>query len=126
MLNLRKIIRILPITFIFMYAIGVFGLMTGIASRNSEFSEIAKLFTTYSLIPAFLVTVIYSFIHIENKSTKLILYTILFIIGTGGLFFYIRSNDIGTLEMMQNFVLFPILFISVLGIVYYELKYLKE
>lgn len=126
MLNYKKMIRILPITFIFMYAIGVFGMLSGVSMRNDELIEMSKLFSTYSLIPAFITTIIFSLISVENKNAKLIIYVILFIISAFCLYMYIQNNGYENLEMMQNFVLFPILFISVLGIVWYEIKYLKE
>lgn len=124
--NYQKIVRILPITFILMYAIGVFGMLSGVTSRNEELTEIAKLFTTYSLIPSFIVTVVFVFVPLKNKQLKLGLYIILFVLSGLGLFFFVNNNNYANLEMMQNFVLFPILFISVLSIVFFEIKYLKD
>lgn len=124
--NYQKIVRILPITFILMYAIGVFGMLSGVTSRNEELTEIAKLFTTYSLIPSFIVTVVFVFVPLKNKQLKLGLYIILFVLSALGLFFFVNNNNYANLEMMQNFVLFPILFISVLSIVFFEIKYLKD
>ena len=126
MFNMQKMIRVLPITFILMYALGVFGILSGASLRNTELLETSKLFCTYSIIPSFIVALIFSFINNGNKNFKLIIYTILFIVLAAILYFYIQNNDFGSLEMMQNFILFPILFISVLGIVYFEIKYLKE
>lgn len=126
MLNYKKMIRILPITFIFMYAIGVFGMIIGVSSRNNDLVEISKLFSTYSLVPAFLVTIIFSLIRMDNKQAKLVLYTVLFVVSVIGSFMYLSNTDYLALEMMQNFVLFPILFLSVLGIVFFELKHLKD
>lgn len=124
--NYQKIVRILPITFILMYAIGVFGMLSGVTSRNEELTEIAKLFTTYSLIPSFIVTVVFVFVPLKNKQLKLGLYVILFVLSALGLYFFVNNNNYVNLEMMQNFVLFPILFISVLSIVFFEIKYLKD
>lgn len=126
MLNIKKMIRILPITFIFMYAVGVFGMIIGVSSRNNDLVEISKLFSTYSLVPAFLVTVIFSLIRIDNKQAKLVLYTVLFVAGVIGLFIYLANTNYLDLEMMQNLILFPVLFISVLGVVFFELKHLKD
>ena len=120
MFNIRKMVRVLPITFILMYALGVFGILSGVSLRNDALIQTSQLFCTYSIIPSFIVALIFSFINIENKNTKLLIYSILFIILAVGLFIYIQ------MEMMQNFILFPILFICVLLIVFYEIKFLKD
>lgn len=126
MFNIRKMIRVLPITFILMYSLGVFGILSGVSLRNDTLIQISQLFCTYSIIPSFIVTLIFSFINMENKSTKLFIYTILFIVLAAGLFLYIQNNNYESMEMMQNFILFPILFICVLLIVFYEIKFLKD
>lgn len=126
MFNIRKMVRVLPITFILMYALGVFGILSGVSLRNDALIQTSQLFCTYSIIPSFIVTLIFSFINIENKNTKLLIYSILFIILAVVLFIYIQNNNYESMEMMQNFILFPILFICVLLIVFYEIKFLKD
>lgn len=126
MFNIRKMVRVLPITFILMYALSVFGILSGVSLRNDALIQTSQLFCTYSIIPSFIVTLIFSFINIENKNTKLLIYSILFIILAVGLFIYIQNNNYESMEMMQNFILFPILFICVLLIVFYEIKFLKD
>ena len=126
MFNIRKMVRVLPITFILMSALGVFGILSGVSLRNDALIQTSQLFCTYSIIPSFIVTLIFSFINIENKNTKLLIYSILFIILAVGLFIYIQNNNYESMEMMQNFILFPILFICVLLIVFYEIKFLKD
>lgn len=131
MFNIRKMVRVLPITFILMYALGVFGILSGVSLRNDALIQTSQLFCTYSIIPSFIipsfiVTLIFSFINIENKNTKLLIYSILFIILAVGLFIYIQNNNYESMEMMQNFILFPIFFICVLLIVFYEIKFLKD
>lgn len=101
-------------------------MIIGVSSRNNDLVEISKLFSTYSLVPAFLVTVIFSLIRIDNKQAKLVLYTVLFVAGVIGLFIYLANTNYLDLEMMQNLILFPVLFISVLGVVFFELKHLKD
>ena len=107
MFNIRKMVRVLPITFILMYALGVFGILSGVSLRNDALIQTSQLFCTYSIIPSFIVTLIFSFINIENKNTKLLIYSILFIILAVGLFIYIQNNNYESMEMMQNFILFP-------------------
>ena len=126
MFNIRKMVRVLPITLILMYDLGVFGILSGVSLRNDALIQTSQLFCTYSIIPSFIVTLIFSFINIENKNTKLLIYSILFIILAVGLFIYIQNNNYESMEMMQNFILFPILFICVLLIVFYEIKFLKD
>ena len=126
MFNIRKMVRVLPITFILMYALGVCGILSGVSLRNDALIQTSQLFCTYSIIASFIVTLIFSFINIENKNTKLLIYSILFIILAVGLFIYIQNNNYESMEMMQNFILFPILFICVLLIVFYEVKFLKD
>ena len=70
MFNIRKMVRVLPITFILMYALGVFGILSGVSLRNDALIQTSQLFCTYSIIPSFIVTLIFSFINIENKNTK--------------------------------------------------------
>lgn len=126
MFNIRKMVRVLPITFILMYAIGVFGILGGVSLRNDFLIQTSQLFCTYSIIPSFIVTLIFSFINIKNKNTKLLIYIILFFFLAVCLLIYIQNNNLESMEMMQNFILFPILFVSVLLIVFYEIKSLKD
>lgn len=67
MFNIRKMVRVLPITFILMYALGVFGILSGVSLRNDTLIQTSQLFCTYSIIPSFIVTLIFHSLTLKTK-----------------------------------------------------------